>query len=394
MKKILEIINLASSAENFIGEQFSYFPEHGDYEMHLICSDGPNLESLVKRHNIKNQIIPINRAITPWQDFKSLIAICRYIRKNKIDCIICHQEKGNLLGQLAGFITRVPVRIVLSHGILYETMTGLKRNLIRLQDKMVSDMATNVICVSHFVQEQRLKDGVDKQGKSVVLGNGSCNGIDTVNKYNPALVDQQEVKALKLFHGINDEDYVIGFCGRLVKDKGVVELVDAFLKLRQKYPEKEIKLFVIGGFEERDALPENISETIRDSEYIILSGRVPYADVQKYYTLMDVLALPSHRDGLGLAPLEAQAMGVPSIVTCSTGCRETIVEHQTGEYVNLKADDICNKLEIFMDKDKAKSYGERGRDFVVEHFDTSIVSKNMLNYLNSLMKLDIKNIDK
>ena len=356
--------------------------------MHLICSDGPNLDALVMKHHIKNQVIPINRAITPWQDIKSLMAICRYIRKNKIDCIICHQEKGNLLGQLAGFITRVPVRIVLSHGILYETMTGIKRTLIRLQDKMVSDMATNVICVSNFVKDQRLRDGVDKKGKSVVLGNGSCNGIDTVNKYNPALVDQQEVKALKMFFGFNDEDYVIGFCGRLVKDKGVVELVSAFLKLNQKYPTKDIKLFVIGGFEERDALPDNISETIRNSEDIILSGRIPYAEVQKYYALMDVLVLPSHRDGLGLAPLEAQAMGIPAIVTRCTGCRETIVEHETGEYVDLDADDICNKMEIFMDRDKAKCFGERGRDFVVKHFDTSIVSRNMLNYLNTLMMLD------
>lgn len=390
MKKILEIINLASSAENFIGEQFSYFPQHGEYEMHLICSNGPNLDALVRKHHIKNLVIPINRAITPWQDLKSLIAICRYIRKNNIDCIICHQEKGNLLGQLAGFITHVPVRIVLSHGILYETMTGIKRTLIRLQDKMVSDMATNTICVSHFVQDQRLKDGVDKPGKSVVLGNGSCNGIDTINKYNPALVEQQEVKTLKMFHGINDEDYVIGFCGRLVKDKGVVELVNAFLKLHQKYSTKGIKLFVIGDFEQRDALPENVSETIRNSGDIILSGRVPYSDVQKYYALMDVLVLPSHRDGLGLAPLEAQAMGVPAIVSRCTGCRETIVEHETGEYVDLDADDICNKLEIFMDKDKAKCYGKRGRDFVVKHFDTSIVSQNMLNYLNKLMMLDNK----
>jgi glycosyltransferase involved in cell wall biosynthesis len=384
MKRILEIINLASSAENFIGKQFSYFPQHGDYEMHLVCSDGPELEALVKKHQIKHQVIPINRNITPWQDLKSLIAICKYVRRNRIDVIICHQEKGNLLGQTAGFITRVPVRIVLSHGILYETMTGLKRWIVRLQDKLVSDMATNVICVSNYVEEQRNKDGVDKTGKAVVLGNGSCNGIDTVNKFNPQLVSLQKTEALKRQYGIKEDDFVIGFCGRLVRDKGVVELVYALSKLQKKHPEKSVKLFIIGEFEQRDALPEEVLRTIRESNSVVLSGRIPYADIQKYYTLMNVLVLPSHRDGLGLAPLEAQAMNVPAIVSKITGCRETIVEHETGEYVDLNSDSICEKLELFLDNEYAEQQGKKGRDFVVKNFDTDIVSNNLLNYLNKL----------
>ena len=384
MKRILEIINLASSAENFIGKQFSYFPQHGDYEMHLVCSDGPELEALVKKHQIKHQVIPINRNITPWQDLKSLIAICKYVRRNRIDVIICHQEKGNLLGQTAGFITRVPVRIVLSHGILYETMTGLKRWIVRLQDKLVSDMATNVICVSNYVEEQRNKDGVDKTGKAVVLGNGSCNGIYTVNKFNPQLVSLQKTEALKRQYGIKEDDFVIGFCGRLVRDKGVVELVYALSKLQKKHPEKSVKLFIIGEFEQRDALPEEVLRTIRESKSVVLSGRIPYADIQKYYTLMNVLVLPSHRDGLGLAPLEAQAMNVPAIVSKITGCRETIVEHETGEYVDLNSDSICEKLELFLDNEYAEQQGKKGRDFVVKNFDTDIVSNNLLNYLNKL----------
>ena len=384
MKRILEIINLASSAENFIGKQFSYFPQHGDYEMHLVCSDGPELEALVKKHQIKHQVIPINRNITPWQDLKSLIAICKYVRRNRIDVIICHQEKGNLLGQTAGFITRVPVRIVLSHGILYETMTGLKRWIVRLQDKLVSDMATNVICVSNYVEEQRNKDGVDKTGKAVVLGNGSCNGIDPVNKFNPHLVSLQKTEALKRQYGIKEDDFVIGFCGRLVRDKGVVELVYALSKLQKKHPEKSVKLFIIGEFEQRDALPEEVLRTIRESKSVVLSGRIPYADIQKYYTLMNVLVLPSHRDGLGLAPLEAQAMNVPAIVSKITGCRETIVEHETGEYVDLNSDSICEKLELFLDNEYAEQQGKKGRDFVVKNFDTDIVSNNLLNYLNKL----------
>lgn len=384
MKRILEVINLATSAENFIGEQFSYFPQHGNYEMHLICSEGPNLERLVKKHQIKLQVVPINRNITPWEDLKSLVAICKYIQRNNIDIIICHQEKGNLLGQTAGFLMRISVRIVLSHGILYETMTGFKRWLIRMQDKMVSDMATHVICVSNFVKDTRLRDKVDRPGKAVVLGHGSCNGIDTKNKFNPALVSEEEKKKLRGNYGLNEDDFVVGFCGRLVKDKGIIELVDAFLQLKQKHPNQKIKLFIIGEFEQRDALPEHTSKFLRESSDVILTHRVEYGDVQKYYTLMHVLVLPTHRDGLGLAPLEAQAMGVPAIVTDHTGSKETIVEHETGEYIDLNPQNIAKVLEPFMDVQKAKEMGMKGRAFVEENFDTSIVSENMMNYLNKL----------
>lgn len=386
MKKILQIINYSQSAENFIGEQFSFFPRNGDYEMHLICSDGPNLEQFVKKHSIKCKVVPINRNITPWQDLRSLIAICRYIRINKIDVIICHQEKANLLGQTAGFFMRVPVRIVLSHGILYESMAGVKRFLIRIQDRLVSSMATNVICVSKFVKEKRTEDKVDRPGKAVVLGHGSCNGIDTKNRYNPQLVTNEELNSLRVKYGFKEDDFVVGFCGRLVKDKGVVELTEAFEQLMERHTEKKIKLLIVGDFEQRDALPKETQMYLNEYEKIIMTGYVKHEDIAKYYQLMSVLVLPSHRDGLGLAPLEAQAMEVPAIVSRTTGCKETIIEHETGEYVDLNSQSIADKLELFMDEEFSKRLGKKGRLFVQECFDTKIVYNNMIDYINELTK--------
>ena len=385
MKKILEIINLASSAENFIGDQFSYFSQHGDYEMHLICSDGPNLEQLVKKHQIKNQIIPLNRTITPWQDLKSLYAIYQYIRKNKIDVLICHQAKATLLGLTAGCLARVPVRIILAHGVLLETMHGLKKSVFVLEEKFVIKMATSIICVSDFVKEHLNKYGKVVQDKCVLLGRGSCNGIDTKNKYNPQLVSSKVVESLKEHYNINNDDYVIGFCGRLVCDKGIIELVEAYVKLKQLFPAKSIKLFIVGDYEERDAFPEDTYKFIRESDSVIITGWVPYSNIQSYYCLMNVLVLPSHRDGLGLAPLEAQAMNVPAIVSKHTGCSETIIEHETGEYTDLNVDDLCEKLALMMDEEKAKKMGEAGRRFVESNYETTIVNSNMLNYLNTLM---------
>lgn len=384
MKRILEVINLASSAENFIGSQFYYLAEYGGYEMHLICSYGENLPLLNKKYGVQYKAIPINRNITPIQDIKSLIAICKYIKQNDIDIIICHQEKGNLLGQLAGFIMRVPIRIILSHGILYESMTGIKRWLIRKQDKFVSSIATNVICVSNFVRKTRINDGVDNPHKSVVLGNGSCNGIDVKDKFNPNLYDINMKSVLRAQFGISDYDFVIGFCGRLVRDKGIEELVAAHKILVSQYPDKNIKLFVIGDLESRDAISSALSEYLRNNSNVVFTGRVDYEDIQKFYLPMDVFVLPSHRDGLGLTPLEAQAMKVPAIVTDFTGCAETIRNGFTGEYIDLNPEHIAEVISHFFDKEKAIHYGIYGRDFVYKHFNREEVNKLMLDYINSL----------
>lgn len=384
MKRILEVINLATSAENFIGSQFSYLSEMGGYEMHLICSAGDNIEALAKQYGFKYKILPINRNITPVQDVKSLIGICKYIRNNKIDIIIAHQEKGNLLGQLAGFIMNVPIRIILAHGILYESMHGIKRWLIKKQDTVVSLLATNVICVSNFVRDTRLKDGVDKPKKSIVLGRGSCNGIDVNKKFTPEKFKQEDVKALREMFCIGETDFVIGFCGRLVKDKGIEELVQAHKMLVSEYPGKRIILFVIGKLETRDAISRETINYLECSDTVIFTGHVPYSDIEKYYLPMDVFILPSHRDGLGLTPLEAQAMGVPAIVTNFTGCAETILNGVTGEYIDLNPRTIASVISHFFDKGKSIDYGKRGREFVCNNFNRETVNEKMLEYIKSL----------
>lgn len=384
MNNILELINLSSSAENFISDQMSYFQENGDYKLFLVTTDMGNLKDYAESQKVEYKAITLSRQLSPWKDIKAFFAICHYIRKNKIDIIFCHQAKARTLGIPAAWLMRVKHRIIFSHGVLHETMHGLKRLLVLSNDRLLSRMATNVVCVSHHVMDMRIKDKIDCPEKQTIIGSGSCNGIDTKIKFNPKHVSSEEILSLKQKFGLTEEDFVIGFCGRLVKDKGVAELAEGFKLICERNPDKRIKLLIIGVPERRDAVSPDVFEILNNNPNVIFTGRIPYQDIQKYYLLMNVFILPSHRDGLGLAPLEAQAMGVPALVTQITGCKETILENVTGNYVDLTGESVCAQVEKYFDDERVKAFGQNARVFVENNFEHENFKKLMLDFINSL----------
>ena len=386
MTKILEIINLPSSAKNFIGGQFKYLHEKGGFEMHLICSPGDNIEDFASQNNIHYYPVNLSRQLSPWRDLKSLCCIVRYLRRNKIDMVIAHQAKARLLGMIACSIARVPHRIVFAHGILYETMTGIKRTLVKLNDKYVSWLADKVVCVSKYVANFREKDHIDKSGKTIILGNGSCNGIDIEQKFNPDRISPIEIAELKSNFGIDENQFVIGFVGRLVRDKGVIELNESFRFLRKRHPKQKITLLVIGEPEFRDSLPTSTLEYLRNGEDIIFTGQVPFSKIQTYYMLMNVLVLPTHREGLGMVALEAEAMGVPAIVSGYTGSAETVINGKTGYNIDKTPESIICAVEKLLDKASAAAMGEKGREFVSKHFSHTKYCELMLQFIETELK--------
>lgn len=383
MKKVLEIINLPNSAINFIGGQFRFLSEEGGCEMFLICSPGCDIEEYCKENGVKYFPVVLERQLSLWKDFKALWQICRYIKRHHIDVVIAHQAKARLLGMFAGILTSVPNRVIFAHGIVYETMTGIKRWIIMQNDRLVSSMATKVVCVSNYVKNVRLRDKIDKPEKQLVLGRGSCNGIDTINKFNPSLIDKEELLALRQLYCLPKDCFVIGFCGRLVRDKGVVELVEAFEMLSNKYINTSFKLLIIGQLEVRDALPQNIVQILKNNSDIVYTGPVPFDVIQKYYMLMDVLVLPTHREGFGMVAIEASAMERPVIVSDYTGSAETILENITGLFIDKTPQSIVCAIEKCFDKDFSKKLGKAGRHFVCENFEHKIIRKHVLDLIDS-----------
>lgn len=385
MKKILSVITLESSAENFISDQLAFFQQNGDYECHLICSPHPNLEKYAKTNEICSYAVQIERPLSPLKDFKAFCAILKYMRNNKFDILIAHSfPKACLLSMTAGKIAGIPHRIELAHGALQEGLKGLIKRFVILSERHNSRLAEVVVNVSQSVALRRQKDRIDKPSKQKLLSKGTSNGIDTIHKFNPTLVSSEEVKQIKKQLGITENDFVIGFCGRLVGDKGIVELLDGFQEIKRRHPEKSIKLLVIGNPEQRDALPQHTLETINNSPDIVFTGRVPYEIIQNYYLPMDVFILPSYREGFPTVVLEASAMERPVITTRKTGCIDSIVENETGVFVDIEGSSIADGIEKFFDKEYAERLGKNGRRWVVENFEHEIVREAMLNLLNEL----------
>jgi glycosyltransferase involved in cell wall biosynthesis len=308
----------------------------------------------------------IARSISVLQDLKSLLTICQYIRKNQIEIVVGHTPKGGLLAMLAAKIMRVPKRIYFRHGLVFETSSGFKRKLLITMDRITGMCSTKIVCVSPSLAQRSLLEKLNPPHKQLVLGKGTCGGIDALTKFNPDTISKTKLNDLRKSLKIEEKEIVIGYCGRLVRDKGIIELVTAFKQLPENY-----KLLLVGDFEERDALPDNIKNDIILNDKIVVTGFV-YKDIEYYYSLMYLFVLPSYREGFPTSILEASAMKIPVLTTKATGCIDSIIEGLTGYYIENNAESILNgMLKISKDKDNAMRIN--ARKFVLENFDNRIL---------------------
>jgi glycosyltransferase involved in cell wall biosynthesis len=346
--------------------------EHA-YDCHLICSPSEYLEDYAREQKIGYAGIPITRKITPVQDLKSLFAIAKYIQHHKIDIIVGHTPKGALLAMLSGVIMRVSIRIYFRHGLLNpERVKGITFFLFITMERFISFLATKIVCVSPSLADLSLKLRLNKASKQCVLGRGTCGGIDTIHKYNPGLINPEDQDRLRKSLNIDQNTFIVGYCGRLVNDKGIRELVDGFQLLREKHPDRKIKLLLVGFFDERDFLDTVTQQEIVNNNHIIITGYIK-DNLPLYYSLMTVCILPSYREGFGMCMLEAQAMQIPVLTTRSFGCINSIIENKTGFFVDITPDGICDGIERYFDGSLRERIGKEGRKMVVEHFDNYVI---------------------
>lgn len=282
-KNILHVVNIYFVLPYFIGDQFKYFKEKG-YNMNVVCSPSEYLSDYAQKQGFEYLESPVNRNISISQDFVSIRNICKFVKKQKIDIVVGHTPKGGLLAMIAGWLMRVPIRIYVRHGLVYETSKGLKRFILMSVDRLTSFCSTKVVCVSPSVLRKSIEDHLAPAKKQMIWHKGTCNGIDTLNHFNPAVIVPARLTGLKARYGIGEDDFVIGYSGRLVRDKGIIELVRAFDKLQLA---DNCKLLLVGMFEKRDALPEDIQERILNDSRIIYTGFIN-GGMEYFYSMMDI----------------------------------------------------------------------------------------------------------
>lgn len=379
--KILHIFTIAGTAESFFDGQFGYLGESG-FDLHLICSDSP-ANGFLQRNKLTFQSVAIMRKISPWADLKAIVAVCKYIRSNKIDTVVGHTPKGALVAMAAAFIMGVPRRVYYRHGLIYTTAKGIKRFILKKEEQIVSMLSTRIVNVSPSLSALAVEDRLNKASKQQIIGSGTCGGIDALHKFNPDSLDSSLLNDYRQRAKITEGDFVVGFCGRLCRDKGTAELVKGFDLFVERNPDCRVKLLLVGDFDGRDTLPTGIKEKIEGSADIILTGHIK-KEIEYYYNLMDVFVFPSYREGFGMSVIEASAMKKPILVSRSHGCVDSIRENITGYYIDITPEGICSGIERVFHSGGCKELGVGGRQFVLDNFDHSVMWPEVLEFYKSL----------
>ena len=312
-------------AVGFLQGQLRFFQDRG-FDVTVLCPKRREDEWEVARPDgIPIIEVPMERKIAPWRDLQSLWHLWRIMRGLRPTITNVGTPKAGLLGGLAACLNRVPCRYYTLHGLRFETTKGLKRRILVCAERLACRFAHRVVCVSDSVRNKSISWGITGRRRAVVFGSGSCNGVDA-SRFAPTPIMTRQAAGLRRRLGIPLETPVVLFVGRLTTDKGIPELMDAFLQLDKQLP--SLRLVLVGCFEDEDPLPAHTRRCMETHSRVIFAAAVH--DTAPYYAMADVVVLPSHREGLPTVVLEAQAAGKPVIGASATGIVDVIKDGETG----------------------------------------------------------------
>ena len=378
--KILRTTTVPGSLNNFCRGLLRELTVEG-YEVVAVSSPGPAMEEIAEREGVRTIAVPMYREISPLNDLKSLLGLIKVFRKEKPTMVHSMTPKAGLLSMMAAWVCRVPVRLHTFTGLVFPTSTGLKQKILIFTDRLTCACATHIVPEGEGVKNDLINYGITKKPLKV-LGYGNVRGID-LKRFDPELPEvKAEAEKIR-----KDGVFTFVSIGRLVGDKGINELVEAFKRLNERYP--DTRLILIGS-EERELNPlrdETIAE-IENNPAIEAVGR--QSDVRPWLLASDTLVHPSYREGFPNVVIEAGAMGLPSIVTDINGSREIIIEGKNGTIVPSK--DIA-ALETAMEKfikerELTKAMASKARNMAANRFEQGFVHKCLRDYYKEIMRVN------
>lgn len=362
--RLVHIMTVPQSLR-FLTGQVRYMKSRG-FEVHAIASPGPCLEAFGREEGIATHPVEMSRRINPLDDLFAVARLVSRLRKIRPTIVQSHTPKGGLLGMIAAFLVGVPVRIYTLHGLPLETARGLKRIVLGWTERISCLLAHQVIPVGPSLRRGALDQGLAAPTKLRVLGGGTINGVDATGQFNPDPAAVALGKEIRRHHGIPPEARVIGYVGRIVRDKGLEDLLKAWRRLREESP--DLHLLVVGAFEPQDPLSADAESALRGDPRIHLTGNVD--SVGPMYMAMNVVALPTYREGFPTVPLEAAAMELPFVGTRVTGVVDAVVHDVTGTLIPARDPRrLREALRFYLDHpDVGRKHGRAGRVRVLRDF--------------------------
>lgn len=326
-------------------------------EVHTICADGPPLETFRKTERVaKVHVVSLERDISVWKDLRAVWEVWRLLRRERFDLLHYSTPKAGLVGALAGWLAGVPVRIYTLHGLRLETTHGLKRRILWWCEWLACRVANRVNAVTRSLREATLELGLAKPDKIVVINEGSCNGIETARF---ARRHPRDTAPLRERLGLGPDTLLLGFIGRFVRDKGLIELEEAWQVVRERFPNAHLAL--AGAPEPGDPLPDEVLPTLEKDPRVSFLGWIE--SPVELYEAIDILVVPTRREGFGNVFLEAGVCGVPVVGSRVTGCRDAVVDGETGLLIEPRsAESLVEALSrLLADPELRKRLGENGR---------------------------------
>lgn len=363
MKKICFVTTIYMTYKAFLKQLSHYLYETGEYDISLICADEPEAHEDVPEfvHYIP---VRMERGVS-LSMFESIKQIQAVLEREKFDIVQYSTPNAAFYTSIAAKRAKVPVRLYCQWGIRYMGFEGWKRALFKALEKKTCDNSTFIEVESDNIRNFSLKEKLYTPERSCVIWNGSASGVD-LTKFN-VLRKAQWKKEIREQYNIKDDDIVFSFAARLTADKGINELLEAFLNLSEKY--NNIKLLVMGGMDDSGSLKSDLFAKAEKSESIVFTGSVP--DVERYYAASDVFVAPSYREGFGLVVIEAESMALPAIVSDVPGQIDAIVPDETGLACTVKsASSLQEQMEkMIADASLRENLGANAQRYVEDNFE-------------------------
>lgn len=348
------------------------------YDMVVVTSPGPELDELMDKDGFHCVAVPMERHISIVRDIKSLIRMIGVFRKEKPQVVHSMTPKAGMICMVAAWLTRVPVRIHTFTGLVWPTATGLKRRILMMTDWLTCACATHVIPEGQGVLNDLKNGGITKKPMKV-LGYGNVRGVDM------EFWSEKNADADKMEHIKDTDKFTFLFVGRIVRDKGINELVEAFMRVREG---RNVRLLLVGQYEDNlDPVSEETRMRIEKCEDIVYAGPQYGRDLLAYYAVSDSFVFPSYREGFPNTVLEAGAMGLPSIVTDINGSREIIKDGKNGMIIPPRSVETLAEAMLRMVEDKTmrKQMAENAREMIVSRFEKNFVQKCQIEFYKEVM---------
>ncbi|MCA9041379.1 MAG: glycosyltransferase family 4 protein [Planctomycetaceae bacterium] len=361
---VLVHVTTVPGALRVLRGQLAHMREQG-YEVHAVSSPEPLLEEIGKRDQIQIHPLLMAREIAPFRDVLSLCKLILLFLRLKPDVVHSHTPKAGMLAMIAAFLTRVPVRVYHIRGLRFVTASGFKRKLLKTCEWIACHLAHQVLCVSRSVRQVAIEEQIVSPSRIQVLLRGS-HGIDAEQVFHPKYQTFESRQQTREKWNVPADATVVGFVGRLVRDKGILEFYEAFQQLKDRYP--ELHYLIVGFFEDGDPLPAGLREKLEQEPRIHFTGK--QFDTPPLFAAMDVLCLPTYREGLPFVTLEAAAMELPIVATDIPGCVDAIVHNETGLLVDVaNGEALAQGLQVYLAEPFLRQqHGQAGRERVLRDF--------------------------